>query len=145
LKSIDTNLLVYALNRICPEYPAASAFLQSALDEPTGWILSDQVYFELYKALRNPKIFSKPLGAPEAFSKIDSLREQSGFLRCHYSDESWDAISSNLRQNGFPYQRTHDCILAQTLRQMGVTVFYTRNSKDFLNYGFESVINPIDS
>lgn len=104
MKSIDTNLLVYALNTHCPEHPAAAAFLQSALDAPLEWILSDQVYLELYKALRNPKIFTKPLGAAAAFAKIDQLREHSGFLRCHYADAAWDAVAAHLKRKDFPYQ-----------------------------------------
>ena len=40
-------------------------------------------------------------------------------------------VVTKLRQSGFPYQRTHDAVLAATLRHHGVRVFYTRNTKDF--------------
>lgn len=36
-------------------------------------------------------------------------------------------------------------MLARTLIQAGVTEFFTRNTKDFQAYGFQSVLNPIDS
>ena len=52
-------------------------------------------------------------------------------------------VVTKLRESGFPYQRTHDAVLAATLRHHGVCVFYTRNTKDFQDAGFEKVIHPI--
>jgi len=81
VKSLDTNILVYSLNKDCSEYRNASSVLQEALDNPQDWIISDQVYIELYKALRNPRIFAKPYSAEEAFSKVQTLRDYSGLRR----------------------------------------------------------------
>jgi predicted nucleic acid-binding protein len=52
-------------------------------------------------------------------------------------------VVTKLRQSDFPYQRTHDAVLAATLRNHDVRVFYTRNTKDFQDAGFEKVIDPI--
>lgn len=145
MKSLDTNILVYALNVDCTEYNVAAAALQIALDHPEDWIIADQVYFELYKALRNPRIFEKPYGAADAFSKIEILREQSGLRRCSYGDQVWDGVSDWLKRVEFPYQRTHDAVLAGTLLKAGVKTFYTRNLKDFEGYGFTTLVNPIDN
>ena len=116
-----------------------------ALDHPEDWIIADQVYFELYKALRNPRIFGKPYGSELAFSKIEILREQCGLRRCSYVDQVWDGVSDWLKRGEFPYQRTHDAVLAGTLLKAGVTTFYTRNLKDFEGYGFTTLVNPVDS
>lgn len=145
MKSLDTNILVYSLNRDCAEYQKAASALQEALDYPKLWIIADQVYIELYKALRNPRVFGKPHTAEDAFSKVQTLRDHSGLRRCCYADSVWDNLASNLKSPNFPYQRTHDAVLAQTLLKAGVQVLYTRNTKDFEGYGFEQVVNPIDS
>lgn len=144
MKSLDTNILVYALNADCVEFQHAAAALREALDQPEEWIIADQVYLELYKALRNPRIFSKPYGAEEAFSKIQMLRDQSGLRRCCYSDPVWDQLAVRIQSHDFPYQRTHDAVLAETLLKAGVKTFYTRNTKDFEGYGFAFLVNPID-
>jgi predicted nucleic acid-binding protein len=144
LKSLDTNILVYALNADCAEFQSAAAALQRALDEPQDWIIADQVYLELYKALRNPRIFGKPYGAEVAFSKVQMLRDECGLRRCCYGDSVWDQLAPRIQRADFPYQHTHDAVLAETLLKSGVQTLYTRNIKDFEGYGFTSLVNPID-
>ncbi len=144
MKSLDTNILVYALNADCGEYQHAASTLQEALDDPRDWIIADQVYLELYKALRNPRIFGKPYGAEGAFSKVQMLRDHCGLRRCCYGDVVWDQLATRIQRPDFPYQRTHDAVLAETLLKAGVHTFYTRNTKDFEGYGFASLVNPID-
>lgn len=144
MKSLDTNILVYALNADCREYQRAAASLQAALDNPQDWIIADQVYIELYKALRNPRIFGKPYGAEEAFARVQTLRDECGFRRCCYGDAVWDQLAARIQRTDFPYQRTHDAVLAETLLKAGVQILCTRNIKDFEGYGFATLVNPID-
>jgi len=144
LKSLDTNILVSALNSDCAEFQRAAAALQTALDDPEEWIIANQVYLELYKALRNPRIFGKPYGAEEAFSKIQILRDECGIRHCCYGDQVWDQLATRIQKADFPYQRTHDAVLAETLLKSGVQTLYTRNTKDFEGYGFSSLLNPLD-
>ncbi len=144
MKSLDTNILIYALNADCAEFRQAGPTLQAVLDAPEDWIIADQVYLELYKALRNPRIFGNPYGAEEAFSKVQTLRDECGLRRCCYGDQVWDRLADRIRKSDFPYQRTHDAVLAETLLKAGVRSLYTRNTKDFEGYAFTSLINPID-
>jgi predicted nucleic acid-binding protein len=144
LKSLDTNIFVYALNVDCSEYKHAAVALQTALDDPQDWIIADQVYLECYKALRNPRIFGRPYGAEEAFSKVQILRDECGLRRCCYGDPVWDRLATRIQKSDFPYQRTHDAVLAETLLKAGVQTLYTRNTKDFEGYGFPTLVNPID-
>lgn len=143
--SLDTNILLYAANRDCPEHEDCLAVLKQAAAAPDDWVLADQVLFELYKALRNPKILRRPLTAPAAFAHVEKLRDSFGFIRCWYEGACWAPAAAKLRQSAFPYQRTHDAVLAATLRHHGVRVFYTRNIKDFQDAGFEKVIDPVSS
>jgi predicted nucleic acid-binding protein len=144
LKSLDINILVYALNSDCGEFQRAAAALQDALDDPEERIIADQVYLELYKALRNPRIFEKPYGAKEAFSKIQILRDECGLRHCCYGDQVWDRLTGRIVKPDFPYQRTHDAVLAETLLKAGVHSLYTRNTKDYEGYGLAALFNPID-
>lgn len=144
MKSLDTNILVYALNADCAEFQRAAAALQAALDDPEEWIIADQVYLELYKALRNPRIFGTPYKAEEAFSKIQILRDECGLRHCCYGAQVWDRLADRIGKPDFPYQRTHDAVLAETLLRAGVQILYTRNTKDFEGCGFASLVDPID-
>jgi predicted nucleic acid-binding protein len=143
MKSFDTNILVYASDEDCPEFARAHALMEEALSKPEEWILADQVLFEFYKALRNPRIFRAPLGARDAMDRVRFLREDAGFFHCGYDADVFPEVSVNLARETFPYQRTHDCVLAATLRRAGVRLLYTRNVKDFADAEFR-VENPID-
>ena len=145
LCSLDTNILLYAANQDAPEHPICHKFLQGVVDSPSGWVIADQVYFELYVALRNPKVMTHPLSAPQAADHVSTLRNDMGIMHCSYGASCWQAVCQNLRSEDFPFRRTHDAVLAATLLAHGVKTFYTRNTKDFLASGIPQVLNPVDS
>jgi predicted nucleic acid-binding protein len=144
VNSLDTNILVYALNEEACESQSALCLVNQALEQADQWIIADQTYFELYAVLRNPKIWAKPMSGTEALKRIDFFRNSSGFLRCAYHPDQWESISKALRGKNFPARRLFDVVLAKTLIASGVTHFHTRNVKDFEQLGFRKVINPID-
>jgi predicted nucleic acid-binding protein len=144
MKSLDTNILLYAADEDCREHDAAIRLVTEALRSPAEWMLSDQVLFEMYAGLRHPGVFAKPLSATEAARRVAFLRDESGFSFCCYELRLWPMIHASLSAAGFPRRRTYDLVLAVTLRSNGVTEFYTRNVTDFRDAGFEQVVNPID-
>ena len=115
LSSLDTNLLLYAANEAAAEHVVCKAFLQKVIEGPSGWIIADQVYLELYRAIRNPKVMSYPLSAKQAADHVSILRDQLGIMHCCYNSECWNVVIQNLGSAHFPYRRTHDAILAATL------------------------------
>jgi len=141
--SLDTNILVYAADEDAEEHADASSVVTEMLSNPADWILADQVLFEFYKALRNPRIFRHPLDAAEAALRVRFLHTESGVARCCYELGDWERVMSHLANPTTPAGRTHDIILGATLRANGVKRFYTRNTKDFEKTGFAELLNPI--
>ncbi|MEI8294020.1 MAG: PIN domain-containing protein [bacterium] len=144
LCSLDTNILLYAANEDAPEHVICRAFLLKVIEKPEDWVIADQVYLELYRALRSPKVMSNPLSAAQAAGHVALLRDGMGIMHCGYITECWDRLILNLQADEFPYRRTHDAVLAATLLSHGVKTFYTRNTKDFVSAGFDQVRNPVD-
>ncbi|MCG8479039.1 MAG: PIN domain-containing protein [Spirochaetales bacterium] len=143
MNSVDTNILLYATNRDCPEHGAARALVDRALSEPQRWIVADQVYFELYRLLRNPGVLARPLPASDATRVVEYYRAQSGWGRCAWDIELFERIRAHLlRDTGG--RIVFDLVLAATLHDAGVERFYTRNAKDFDGLGWFDVENPID-
>ena len=108
MKSLDTNVLLYALNADCAEHVRARGLIESALQEPHGWIIADQVYFELYRLLRNPAVLSAALSAADAARTIAWYRDRSGWLHCAYEPAmmsriapAWAAGSFSARQRRY--------------------------------------------
>jgi len=143
MKSFDTNLLLYAINEQAPEHATALALVQSALVAPADWIVADQVWFELYRLLRNPVVVKKPLTGAEADRVIDWYRNRSGWSRCAWEPVLMDRMRRVWRTSDFRARRTFDIVLSLTLAANGVTEFYTRNTKDFEDLGLFSVTNPL--
>ncbi len=46
MKSLDTNLLIYAANRSCREHSVAREFAEALVAQPREWIVADQVLYE---------------------------------------------------------------------------------------------------
>ena len=143
MNSLDTNLLFYAPNEDCEEYEKASDLVQQALNHPVDWIVSDQVYFELYRLLRKPIVLEHPLSAMEAWECIDFYRHQSGWMHCCYETPFMTQIVDQLKNAEFPPRRTFDIVLAITLKMHGVRTFYTRNINDFESFHWFTVIDPL--
>jgi len=142
VKSLDTNLLIYAANQSCEEHPVARKLAESLLAEPEDWMLADQVLFEYYRALRNPAILERPLNARQATKQVRFLREEAGCLHCAYSSELWGSVSPHLSKESLRGIGVFDAILAVTLHANGITQFYTRNAKEFKRFRLFEVINP---
>lgn len=144
--SIDTNLLLPALESGNPHHEAAVAFLGSLM-ERDDVVISEFVLLELYNLLRNPAVLSKPLGAAEAEGVCSSFRNHPRWQVVGFPPNSrlfHDTFWSRLRESGFARRRAYDWRLALSLLQQGVTDFATVNLKDFRDFGFSKVWNPLE-
>lgn len=142
--SLDTNILVYAADEDAAEHKAASLVVAEMLANPRDWILADQVLYEFYKALRNPRVFEHPLGAREASLRLQFLHSESGVARCCYELSNWENVFARLAERDTPPGRTHDIVLGITLKTNGTDRFFTRNTREFQEIGFHELVNPID-
>lgn len=144
MKSLDTNILVYGSNEDAPEYGKARKLIESLAETPQDWIIADQVLIETYRALRNPALMQHPLSATEASALLHFYREEAGCRRCCYELGTWIPLQKYLNSTRFDPRKTFDAVLAVTLLSNAVDTFYTRNTKDFKQFGFRTLINPID-
>lgn len=141
--SIDTNLLLYSLNRDCPEHGAARAFLETSAGR-RDVAIAELALVELYVLLRNPAVVRSPLGAREAASLCQVFRRHPhwGLIEsATVMDRVWEAAArpEAARRHIF------DARLAHTLVENGVTELATRNVRDFEGFGFARVFDPLSA
>jgi len=141
LLSIDTNILLYSLNLDCPEYPAASDFVQG-LASSKDVLLCELVLVELYLLLRNPRVVDQPLSAKQAAATCMAWRTNPNW-RVVESAPVMDEVWRIAGRANFPRRRIIDARLARTLVHHGVTELATRNTRDFSGFGFERVFDPL--
>ena len=145
--SIDANLLLYSFSEASPRHGAARQFIES-LSPREDVALSEFVLTEFYLLLRNPAVLVHPLTAPEAAGIIQSYRQHPRWKILGFPPTSRE-LHSELWQRAavpsFARRRIYDTRTALSLRAFGITDFATANEKDFLEFGFEKVWNPVGS
>lgn len=144
MKSLDTNILVHALDTASPYHTACYPIYESLLRGRNTWIVADQMLFELYRLLRNPVVFHSPLTASQATRIVERIRDGGAAMHCAYEARLWPKVMELLRR--FPNRKgilVFDAALAVTLHSKGVKTFYTRNTRDFRGFGIFDVIDPV--
>lgn len=143
--SIDTNILLPAVEISNKDHAPAAAFLGS-LQDRDDVAISELILLELYGLLRNPAVLAKPLSANDAVELCEHFRQHPNWQVIgfppdsrHFHDHFWP----RLRDNEFARRRVFDWRAALTLLQQGITEFATVNVKDFQGFGFARVWNPI--
>jgi toxin-antitoxin system PIN domain toxin len=139
--SIDTNILLYALNRDCPEHASARGFLEACAAR-ADVAIAELVLVELYVLLRNPAIVRQPLEAPAAAGLCQVFRRHPRWALLD-SAEVMDRVWQAAARPGVARRHVFDARLAHTLLDHGVTELATRNTRDFEAFGFARVFDPI--
>jgi toxin-antitoxin system PIN domain toxin len=139
---VDTNLLIAWLNSAHPGHLVAKLWFESQ-SASTDLVLCELVLTELYGLLRNPKLWASPLLAPAAVAMIQTLRQHPHWELVDYPGGLMGEIWPHASAPQFAYRRIYDARLALTLRHHGVTEFATANVKDFQDFGFTRVWNPL--
>ena len=144
MNSLDTNVLVHALDGESPFHKQCFPIYERLMRERGTWLVADQTYFELYRLLRNPVVFRNPLTTAQATRTIEQIRDHSGAMHCAYDSKLWPKVMGLLRR--FPDRKgilVFDATLAVTLHGKRVKTFYTRNTSDFLEFGLFHVVDPV--
>lgn len=143
--SIDTNILLPAVESGNPDHARAAEFLES-LHERKDVAISEFTLLELYVLLRNPTVLARPLPAAGAVDVCEAFRRHPYWQVVGFPPESrafHDAFWPRLRERDFSRRRAYDWRTALSLLRNGVTEFATVNEKDFRGFGFNRVWNPL--
>ena len=141
MKSFDTNIIVYSINSAIPEHERVRSFLEELSVDDTV-VVAEQALTEVYLLVRNPSVFANLYSAAEAVELCRQFRSNSKWklVDClPVMEDVWKLAA----RPGFTRRRIIDARLALTLRGAGVTEFATANVKDFGDFGFDRVWNPL--
>ena len=140
---IDTNILLYAANRSCREYPRASQFLRSQLDDLVPFCLTWGVLYEFFRVATHPGVFPDPLTAAQAFRFVSDLVEEETVTVLQPTGRHHQMLGRTLSE--LPHLAGnifHDIETAVLAREHGVREIVTADT-DFLQFRFLTVTNPM--
>jgi len=141
--SADTNLFLYAANPSSPWHDLAKRFFSKHASKETNFVVCELVLVELYMLMRNPAVLKRPLDSANASAFCQQIRANPNWQHIDYepsvSTSLWEWAGTTT--SGF--RRIIDARLALTLRHHGIERFATANTKDFMEFDFKEVWNPL--
>lgn len=143
--SLDTNILLPAVEADNPQHEKATAFIES-LQDNEDVAISEFILLELYSLLRNPAVLARPLTAEQASDVCEAFRHHPRWQLIGFPPDSrafHDLFWPRLREKALARRRAYDWRAALSMLRQGVTEFATVNVKDFEGFGFARVWNPL--
>lgn len=122
MKLVDTNILLYAVDRQAFHHQRIRVWLESALaaEEPVGlaWI----VLLGFLRLTTRPGVFQRPLPVEEAISLVDDWLALPRVQLVLETDEHWRLLRGLLNQTGTAGNLTTDAHLASLAIANGATL-----------------------
>ena len=146
MTSVDANLLLFAFSADSPFHEGAQKFL-TGLATREDVAISEFVLTEFYLHLRNPSVLEMPLAAEAAVSVVECYRRHPRWKVVGFTPQSRLLHDDLWRRAGVPdfaRRRIYDARTALTLLGHGIHDFATANVKDFADFGFRRVWNPLE-
>lgn len=140
--AIDTNILVYAHDKSSPFNRKAVSFIETKMNkEISDFCIPSQVISEFINAITRNSL-PNPL----------TLKESIGVVR-NYLDFGITIINPKETQTQTfldvlskvkTRKKIFDVVLASSLKDNNIEEFYTVNVKDFEEFNFLQIINPLE-
>ena len=140
---IDTNVLLYSVNRRAREHEACRQLVERHRTDPLPWAVTWTILYEFLRVSTHPRVFEHPLSSKMAWSCVDSLLASPslqvlvGGPRHREVARRTFAELPDLRGN-----LVHDAHTAILMREHGVRTIYTRDT-DFHRFPFLEVVDPM--
>ncbi len=140
---IDTNILIYAVNKTCREHTICKTFLEKLLASAESWCTSWGVVYEFLRVVTHPRVFERPLSTKEALNFLSVLLASNALVILKAGEQHLDFLSKVCNELGSPSGNLfHDIQTAVLMREHGVREIVS-NDTDFLQFDSIKVLNPL--
>jgi toxin-antitoxin system PIN domain toxin len=140
---VDTNILVYALNRDCTEHHQALTAVKGWLEGTVPWALTWGILYEFLRIVTHPRVFRQPLSAANALAFIEPLLGSELVTVLAPTDRHHAVLVQTVHEFGAPGGNIfHDLHTAVLMREHGVAEIMTADA-DFRKFPFLTVTDPV--
>ena len=140
---VDTNLLIYAVNRRSAYHGPARSALEKWRSASEAWFLTWSIIYEFLRATTHARTLENPMNFAESWSFIESLRLSPSFRILVETDRHAEVVRDLARE--YPRvsgNRVHDLHIAALMREHGVAEIRTADI-GFHQFKFLRVVNPL--
>lgn len=133
---VDSNILVYAINKKSPKYKKAVKFLE---DNKFELVLAHQNILETIKVLTQKK-YSHPISSELATNSVSLIANAGRVISPN--NITYPIVLDYVKKFKLSGNRIFDAYLAATALSNGIYEIATDNIKDFQKFKEVKVINP---
>jgi hypothetical protein len=140
---VDTNVLVYAADRGCPEHARCRQLLEGWRAQKMPWYTTWGVLYEFLRVTTHARVFRKPWAPAQAWSFVAALLASPALGLLSETPRHAEVAAGVLAE--VPEVRgnlIHDAHTAILMREHGIRHIYTRDS-DFHRFPFLEVVDPL--
>lgn len=141
---IDTNILVYALNKSSLYYTESKQLIDGIYRESFKACLTSQILYELFAVITDSKKFPFALTPVAAFSLIDNNYLNDKFPIVQPKESTWRKVFDLAQQHQISAQNIFDIVLVATMIDNDVFRVLTYDLTNFQKFSFLEVIHPHD-
>ena len=133
---VDSNILVYSINRRSAKHVAAKNFLQNNAGDLK---IAHQNIFETLRILTHPK-FPSPMKVNEALKAIDNILKSCKVISPN--EKTYHITFLLIKENRVRSDLIFDAYLTATALSNGIDTIVTDNTRDFKKFKGIKLINP---
>jgi len=139
---VDTNLLLYAVNRDAPQHRAATSYLKALWDSGERWCLAWANLYEFLAATTHPAVLERPLSPQQAWEVVERLLEHPSLDLLAETPRHAEVLRKVIDDVTGPRGAFfYDCRLAALMREHDVPTIATADT-DFRKFRFLKVADP---
>lgn len=138
---VDTNLLIYAVNRDSPMHDNARGWLETVLSGNTIVGLPWMVLIAFLRLTTNPRVVQSPMLIDQALGYIDGWLQQPYVIPLNPGERHWAILNRLLLSSGLAGNLTNDAHLAAMAIEHGYVLYSVDN--DFRRFDGLEYVNPL--
>ena len=133
---LDTNVLVFAMYRESALYEASATLVDRALKERRQFCIAPQNLIEFMSVTTRSRFVTTPLDPIRASEIAEKLYKSRNLAKIYAARGTVRRALIEGRRMGFSGPVWYDLFLAQTMKDAGVRIIITDNTRDFLRFPF---------
>jgi toxin-antitoxin system PIN domain toxin len=141
--AVDTNILVYAADRVSQFHEPCRDWLQRRRQRPDAWYTTWPILYEFLRVTTHPRVLRRPWSVTAAWGFVTALLDSPGLGILVPTERHAEVASEVLAES--PYLAgniIHDTHTAILMREHGIRQVCTRDT-DFHRFPFLEVIDPL--
>jgi len=139
---VDTNLLIYAVNRDAPLHDGARDWLETTLSSTTIVGLPWMVLIAFLRLTTNPRVVQSPVSIDQALTVVDGWLKQPYVMPLNPGERHWAILNRLLLSSGSAGNLTNDAHLAAIAIEQGYALYSADN--DFRRFEGLEHVNPLE-